>query len=139
PLYFRIANTLHSMAPTSSGLYSLDSDEAREESVHFYLLLVSLIGLFLLAFSCAFLVSNRWEVRILLSLFLSSLFLQHPVWSQYMLTAHPDHLLAGLAALSTMWTLLAVNEGFTTEKLKKAGMAWGATVATKLSSAFFIP
>ena len=38
PLYFRIANTLHSVAPTFSGKYLTDSREAQEESVHFYLM-----------------------------------------------------------------------------------------------------
>ena len=139
PLYFRIANTFHSMVPAVSGRYPLNSKEANEESIHFYVLMTSLLGLFLLGFSCAALVSEKWEVRCLLALLLNAAFLHHPVWSQYLFTAHPDLLLTGLVALSTLVTIRALRLGLQPQELLYSGILWGFTISTKLSSLFFLP
>ena len=139
PLYFRIANTFHSIVPASSGRYEMASAEASEESIHFYVLLTSLMGLFLLGFCCACLVSEKWEIRSLLTLFLMAAFLHHPVWSQYLFTAHPDHLLTGLVALSTLLTIRSFQKKLDDKSLAIAGFSWGLTICTKLSSLFFLP
>ena len=139
PIYFRIANTFHSMVPASSGRYEIASNEAMEESVHFYVLLTSLLGLFLLGFSCSFLISERWEIRSLLTLFLMASFLHHPVWAQYLFTAHPDQLLTGLVALSTLLTIRSFQKNLEDKSLGFAGFSWGLTICTKLSSLFFLP
>ncbi len=139
PLYFRLANTLHSVAPTFSGKYVTDSREAQEESVHFYLMLISLIGIYLLAGSCSYLLSSRWDLRFLSTLFLVPLFLKHDVWIQYVLIAHPDFLLTGLSALSVLLTVQMIQKNFSDKSIHWAGYAWGATLCTKLSVLFFMP
>ncbi len=139
PLYFRVANTFHSIVPASSGRYELGSPESNEESIHFYVLLTSLLGLFLLGISCASLISEKWEIRFLLTLFLMAAFLHHPVWSQYLFTAHPDQLLTGLVALSTLLTIRSFQKKFDGQSLAYAGFSWGLTICTKLSSLFFLP
>ena len=139
PLYFRLANTFHSVAPTYSGLYPADSREAQEESIHFYLLLVSVLGLFLLAFSCSWLLTSKWELRLLSVLFLTPLLAADPTWAQFIFTAHPDLMLAGFAALSAVMTYQMIEKDFSEASIRFAGWLWGATLCIKLSVLFFMP
>jgi hypothetical protein len=139
PVYFRIANTFHQITKAYSGKYEAESPEANEESLHFYLILTSLLGAFLIAFSCSLLLSQRWELRFLYILFIVPLLLQSPTWSSYIFTAHPDMLLTGLVAFSTYLTLQMFRSDFEDKKIKWAGYAWGITLSTKLSSLFFMP
>lgn len=139
PLYFRIVNTFDFISPTNSGRYDLSTRESKEESLHFYLLFTSVLGVYLIALCCSFLVSNRWDYRMLFLLFFVPILLYHPIWLQFLFTAHPDFLLMGLCALSTLLTIRMLQSHLASEHVKWAAYSWGLALSTKLSSLFFMP
>lgn len=139
PLYFRLANTFKTLAPAQSGLVEAKTIMASQESSHFALMLVSLLGVYLLAFSISSFFVSDLRLRLGFGLLLSTAFLGQPIWSFYLFTAHPDLLLAGLTSFSLFWTFRWVQSPDEKKYLAFASLSWGLAISTKLSTVFFLP
>ena len=139
PTYYRAVRILHSFAPLGFFSSEAPSDESTEKSHHFYLMLVSALSLYGLAFVIATVLFDRWFLKLFATAAIAGSLMYDLIWTEMILRAHPDHILAfgcGLAALLTYFSFL---DSRSDSKLKLAASAWGLVASIKATVVMFAP
>jgi hypothetical protein len=139
PVYFRLAHTFSALLTPISEPGNLTPAEAETKAVHFALLLVSLVSLYGLSLLLAALVAGTtWGAFTLSTLFMWA-FLHSPVWQRFLLRAHPDTLLSFLVAVAALLTFRLWRAPANVWLFRLSAWAWGLALATKFSTALFLP
>lgn len=140
PVYFRAANLAAATMVSFTQLGDWSEAEGRTKTLHFALMLVSVLAVAVLAWLLAFLITGVQNALtpLLASLLLYAL-LWPATWQKFILTAHPDHLLALTVAVAA-WLSFQTWCDPTNEKLRRySAWAWGVALATKMSVILFYP
>jgi hypothetical protein len=136
-IYFRIAKLLNSLDPTAT--FQNDAGKGdKETSIHFALMLTSLVFLFFITYLISAVITNKLEFRILVMLILNSILFIDYNWVYLIFKAHPDIMLAFMGAFAFH---LSVKYKYTNDVnyYWLSGIFWGFTVGTKAVSVFFLP
>lgn len=137
-LYYRLSHTLADLLPIPK-TESHTPEETKERTHHFSLKLISLFCLFSLGYFCGWIF---WGQAFVVPLYASVFVLvtsHMPLWSLWIFRPHPEHLLVLMVGIAT----LAFSKSLTLPNDKKwfvlSAMLWGLAMATKRSTAIFIP
>lgn len=138
-LYFRITHTLAALMSPLAQPGAIAGGEAQTKGIHFALLLTSVFSLM----GIGALVAWIWfgfsrATWILAALFIWS-FVSSSTWQEFILRAHPDHLLAlsvGFAYLATFYLWLNSENKY---YRRVSAWAWGVALSIKMSVILFLP
>jgi len=138
-LYYRVAHSLYHLSPGYISAKSNTLGDKKERGHHFALLLINLISIYVMGWLLACLISKNFNIRLFSVLILAPCFLNHPIWANFLLRAHPE-LFFALIALGTVIVLLISLEFRKSEFYQKLlGVGIGLSLATKMFFVLFIP
>jgi hypothetical protein len=117
----------------------LSDQEMKEKSHHYSLMLTSTLALYLLAFLLSTLFCYDILTRLTFTYIYVGSFLQSSVWTDYLITAHPDHLFALTTAFATALTFKLFQYPQNKKYFTASAAMWGVATATKMTMVLFIP
>lgn len=137
--YYRVAKTLHWIAPILDDNKNLSKRGSIERSLHFYLIILNILSLYLALFLIAQAITNKREVQLTFLFIITNILLQNSTWSRFVLRPHPEIFFSGMLLISMQ--LISLHFQFKKNILffKISGIMWGITTATKLTSLAFAP
>lgn len=139
PTYYRAVRILHSFAPLGVFSSEAPSDESTEKSHHFYLMLVSALSLYGLAFLIATVLFDKWFLKLFATAAIAGTLMYDLIWAEMILRAHPDHILAFGCGLAALLTYFSYVDSKSDSKLKIAASAWGLVASIKATVVMFAP
>jgi len=137
PAYFRLIHTVQYFLGDTAAPEGPKSSEAFQRTAHFTTLLVSLFAIAGISLLLAALISSVWSSRFLIASALLAAFLAHPEWAEFLLRAHPDHPFALAALIAFVLTYQMIADPTRKLWFVSAAMAWGLTVAVKMTTAIW--
>jgi len=138
PLYFRLNHTIHNLFPALKTSAEMTNAEAREQSVHFAIMSLSVLSVFGIAFLLSFILVSEWIDRLTYTFILVSAIFTSEMWSHFALRAHPDLLFSFLIALSGYFTIKMLASQYN-KYFKLSAVLWGFAACVKLSIGLFLP
>lgn len=135
-LYFRLAHTIHKFMPTFNN--HITSEEQSEEKIHFALQLISLISMYGMSFLFGYVLTDKTKFRLLVTLLISTTFLNEYKWVEYILRTHSDLLFSFLASLFLFFLYKSKSEQ-KSHYLYFAAFIGGAALSSKFIFLFFLP
>jgi hypothetical protein len=137
-LYFRIAHSLASFSPEDNLGSHVSSAYHQEKTHHFYLQVVSIIGLFGISFIIATLISTSPLLRAFIFLALNITLLSNELWVSHIFRAVPDVLLSFFVSLYLVVLLKVKLENCPRISTYSVALISALAIATKTAFAPFL-
>ncbi len=138
PLYFRLNHSIQYLWQRTANPAPVGESEAWERTAHHSILTVSLLSLTALSLLIATALLRDWWTRFLFAFALNAAFVSNPNRAEFLVRAHPDHLLALFTVSSFFLTVLMFMEPKAIWRRLSACM-WGFTVAVKMTVVICTP
>jgi hypothetical protein len=142
PVYYRITSILRNFG-INEFADGYTSQEHRERSIYFHLMLVNLIGIYLGGFFLMRLLTSRLDFQLLGTWALTGAFLANEMRSLLLFMGKPDHLFTAFVTLALLWTWKWLKAGtepnFQSNEFRWMTFSWALAMSTKLTAVFFLP
>lgn len=139
PFYFRLNHSnQYFWSKTASPQYTR-SEYVWERTAHHSIMTVSLLSVVALSLLIGCVLLTPWWARFLFAGAITSALLSNPVWSQFVLRAHPDQLfnlvIAGAFLLMLKWWCEPANKVWAW----MSGALWGISISVKMTLSLCTP
>lgn len=140
PAYFRVAHTIqYFWNGTADSTGKGQPHEIVERTAHHAIMTMSLLSVLALSLLTASVMVIPWWQRFLIAFGLVTALFADRTWAEFLLRAHPDHLLTFVMAAALLFTVRMFQEPSQKSWFFASAVLWGITASIKLTVGLCAP